>query len=136
MIEDKRLIRKEPHQFNGSRQLMGVNQQVVGQPVSGQFPESANEFRADKKLVIGFVLDNVTNPDKTMVTGQLGQDVLHRFIAKVDPAHDTQDAGIHVGKLKQPAGFLHGLAGLNGNGSVKAQRSLKGLKICGQPVPL
>jgi hypothetical protein len=82
------------------------------------------------------ILNDMPDPDKAPVTGQLSQNVPDRLIPKVDPTDNALDSGVRIGQLEKPTRFLDRLAGLDGNGSVEVQWSLQSLQIGGQPIPL
>jgi hypothetical protein len=53
---------------------------------------------------------------------------------KVHPADHAVDPRMAFRELKEPPGFLEGLPGLNGDGTVESERSLEFFEVFREPV--
>ena len=77
MVEHKRLLRQQAGQLDRCRQLLGVEEQVVGEPKLVEVLETANKRLAQQKPRVGLVLNNMPHARKFFVRGERRQIVSH-----------------------------------------------------------
>ena len=135
MIKHKRLFRHETRQFDSGRQLVGKDEQVVGEAKLVQRPEAANKVVTQQKPRIGLVLNNMPYPDEFWGGGKSCQVLGDCGTPQVDPADDALDERIGRSKLEQPVIFCERLASLHGDRASNPERPGHCLEIGREIIP-
>src|SRR5207302_1451220 len=118
MVDDERLFRKAPDEFERRVQLFRIDENVVGEAEMAQAGDAAEELFADEEPIVGLGLGEVA---KTAELFKLRKEMhslgdLRR--AQINPADYAGDACIALGKLQQEQGFVLRLVGLDDDGGV------------------
>ncbi len=61
MIEDKWLLGEFFHQLHGNLQVLGKEQQIIGQFEVSQLRDATAEVRAQHEIVVGFVVHDMAH---------------------------------------------------------------------------
>ena len=133
MIHHEWLIGKPVQQREGSRDLLGVDEEVIGETEVPQQSDSTYHVAACQK-VIGFGLGDVPHPAKAFEAGEVLQPFSQLRSQKVHPSHNPQDEWMVLGESKQEVCLILGLVGLHRHGALDARRAEERLQLIRQEI--
>ena len=131
VVEDEGLLGKALDEAPGDRQVPRVGQDVVGELQPGELGDPAAKILAQQELVIGLVLHDVPQADELLASSEAGELACDVAGAEVRPAHDSPHEVELASVSEQPARFLEGLAGLDGDAAVHLERVELRLQVAG-----
>ena len=139
VVEHERLLGQARHQLHRRRQLLRIEQQVVGEATRVQLLESADELFAQEKPRIGLVLHDMPHTHEFFPRHELSQLTLYVDTPQIDPADNAADQRMLLCQFKQPAGLLERLSGLHGDRAADTSSRSRGLEVhrqivAGQPL--
>lgn len=129
VVEDEGLVGEFLDELNGSGELFGENENVVGEVELFQFRDAAEDVGAHVEAVVWFVLGDVADADEFGMFGEGGEVLFDVVGAEIDPADDAFDEFVLVGEFEEPAAFFDGLTGLDGDAAVELGGGEEGLEV-------
>ena len=89
VIHDERLVWKLLDQSRRRRQMLGEEQQVVRQAVFAQACDAGTEVRTEHEVVVGLIVDEMTDARQLRMAGIAGELHLHMRRARSLPRSQT-----------------------------------------------
>lgn len=132
VVDHERLLRQEPHQFDGGGQLLHMEQQVVGEAVRVELPDAAQEGLPEHEPRVGLVLHHMPHADERRVRRQCVEVVADAVAPQVHPADHALHERMGGGQVEQPAALRDALPGLHGDGAVDPLGGHQGARSAGR----
>lgn len=156
VVDDEGLFREERDELGRCLQLLGVDEDIVGQIVLLEERNTAEKVRAEKELVIRLILHlglriqrkphDVAHAHELLVLRPKGQlqvreekeshSVLHVLGTQIHPSHDTHNHILVLfSEVQEELCFFFALSCLHGNRPVHSVAAQKGAQVGGEEIP-
>lgn len=118
MIDDEALAREALDEFGRSRELPGIDQDVVAETELFELRDASQKIFGEQKAVVGFRLRDMAKSTEFFEAGKMFQPCAEIWRAQIDPADDSGDFLIRGGEIEQEICLVFGLNGLNGDARI------------------